>query len=861
MNEQGNALRRPALDGKFFRAGADKLCLKGLTYGPFGPISEEGGFHGPARTRQDFAMMREMGVNAARVYALPPVWVLDAAAEHGLRLLVDLPWNKHVCFLEDADARKEARVAVRKGAQRCQGHPGVLAVSIANEIPSDIVRWSGPSAVEAFLDELVDISKSVDPDLLCTFGSYPPTEFLNPGGVDFLCFNVYLHKPAAFRNYLARLQMLADTRPLILGEVGMDSLREGEENQSQFCQSQIETAFRAGVAGMFVYSFTDEWFKDGRQIEDWRFGLTRRDRSPKPAFHAVRDQFARAPYFAPARQPRTSVVVACYNGSRTLRTCLNSLQHLNYPDYEVIVVDDGSTDETPEICREFPFIRYLRQDNRGLSDARNAGIEASSGEIVAFTDADCRPDPDWLYHTVSELVADDFAGVGGHNFLPPDDSRVATAVMASPGGPAHVMLTDKIAEHIPGCNMVFWKWALHEIGGFDVTFRKAGDDVDVCWRLQQRGFQLGFSSGGFVWHYRRSTVREYLRQQQGYGEAEAMLERKHPEYINPMGASMWRGRIYSSAYSGLITRRPIVYHGPFGTGLFQSLYSAPASLGLLIITSLEYHVVVTCSLVVLSTVSTWFLPLAVASLGSSVAVTLAAAMQARIPRRKLRWWSRPLVALLFLLQPVVRGWARYRGRLVFRYPRLVNRETVESYRRKQIGYAPDRRHYWSEQPGYDRQRFLAATLAELETKQWAFRTDSGWNDFDIEISGSPWTRLQLATASEFDATGRQRLRCRLTTSWSFQARVVFWAILASLVVASGLLDPWRRWMWLGLLLWPAFAIWLSAQKRTLRRIVGVLLDEVALSHGLMKLEPIPGSAEDVSKARKAPEEADPGLSA
>ena len=96
--------------------------------------------------------------------------------------------------------------------------------------------------------------------------------------------------------------------------------------------------------------------------------------------------------------------------------------------------------------------------------------------------------------------------------------------------------------------------------------------MDVCWRLQQRGFRIGFSPAGFVWHYRRSTVRAYLRQQSGYGEAEAMLVRRHPEYFNSFGGSVWQGRIYTASKFGLTFRRPIIYHGLFATGFFQSLY-------------------------------------------------------------------------------------------------------------------------------------------------------------------------------------------------------------------------------------------------------------------------------------------------
>src|SRR6185369_13912075 len=108
---------------------------------------------------------------------------------------------------------------------------------------------------------------------------------------------------------------------------------------------------RQGLAGLFVFSWTDDWFTGGHKIEDWAFGITHADRSPKPAYHAVHDAFAEPlPDLQPGK-PRVSVVVCTFNGGRTLEQCLGSLLKLNYHDYEVIVVDDGSTDDTRRIVQ------------------------------------------------------------------------------------------------------------------------------------------------------------------------------------------------------------------------------------------------------------------------------------------------------------------------------------------------------------------------------------------------------------------------------------------------------------------------------------------------------------------------------
>lgn len=827
--------RRVTVDGKFFRLGTEKFWFKGVTYGGFAPGPD--GVHFPSRDRAaaDFDLVRQLGANGLRLYHVPPLWLLDLAEERGLHVWVDVPWGKDRCFLEDRGLRRQAEDAVRQAVRDCGQHPALFAFSVANEIPADIVRWSGVRRMAAWLERLIDIGRAIQPDVLFTYASFPPTEFLHPRNTDFDCYNVFLHERSAFERYLVRLQLHATGKPLVLGEFGVDSLRMGEKVQAEMLAWQTELAFRLGVGGLVVFAFTDEWHRGGRAIDDWAFGLSDKERRLKPAFHSVQREFDQSPTALPPHCPPVSVVVACYNGERTLAACLQSLAHLHYPDYEVILVDDGSTDRTGEIGASFERVKVVRQDHLGLSAARNTGIAHARGEIIAFTDADCRADEDWLRYLVNDLVATGFAGIGGPNFLPPEDSRMAAAVMASPGGPTHVMLSDREAEHVPGCNMAFHRWPLESIGGFDPVFRKAGDDVDLCWRLQAQGYRIGFSPAGFVWHYRRSTPVAYLGQQFGYGEAEALLARKHPGNFNFLGGGVWRGRIYAAAQASVRLRRPIIYHGMFGGGLFQKLYApVPESL-VMAATSLEYHVLVNLPLLVLAVVYPGLWPVFGVTLGMSLGVCGLAAAQAELPRGKQRVWSRPLVAILYFLQPLVRGWARYRWRFTLRSVRPttfrapLEAEAWRPFRSCQVW------SFWSEQ-GTDRYRLLESIFKRWDEEGWQWRADSGWGDYDAEIYGPRWSRLRLTTVSEAYSGGRLLLRCRMVLGYSLRARVIFGSMLLAVVV---MLEAWVRLGWWVMLLLAVIPLWVwrvEAEKHLVRRLVARSIEEVAVELGLMRAD-------------------------
>src|SRR5437899_7745563 len=172
----------------------------------------------------------------------------------------------------------------------------------------------------------------------------------------------------------------------------------------------------------------------------------------------------------------------------------------------MILGNDGSKDRPGEIGRSHPGVRLINIPNGGLSAARNVGLAEARGEIVAYTDADVRVDPDWLTYLVQPFLNSNVVAAGGPNIAPPDDPWIAQCVARAPGGPTHVLLDDRIAEHVPGCNCAFRRDALMAIGGFKPIFLPAGDDVGVCWRLQARGWKIGFAPSALVWPHPRARV-------------------------------------------------------------------------------------------------------------------------------------------------------------------------------------------------------------------------------------------------------------------------------------------------------------------------------------------------------------------
>ncbi len=661
--------QRPVAKGKFLFVGEDKFWVKGVTYGTFRPLADGTQFPEKEVVERDFAMMAANGINSVRTYLPPPVWLLDLAQRAGLRVMVGLAWEQHVAFLDDRELIKTIKGRIRDGVKACAGHPAVLCYSIGNEIPSSIVRWHGRKPIERFLKKLYGIAKKQDPDALVTYVNFPTTEYLQLGFLDFQCFNVYLESREALSGYLAKLQNLAGEQPLVMAEIGLDSMRNGEDAQRESLDWQVRMAFSQGCAGAFVFAWTDEWYRGGNDIEDWDFGLTTRAREAKPALSAVKKAFAETPFPEDLDWPSVSVVVCSYNGAATIRDTLEALSKISYPNVEVIFVNDGSTDETADIAGEYD-VTLISTENQGLSNARNTGWQAAKGEIIAYIDDDAYPDPDWLRYIAHTFMTTEYAGVGGPNVAPAGDGPIADCVANAPGRPVQVLLTDTEAEHIPGCNMAFRRSVLEAINGFDPRYRAAGDDVDLCWRIQERGWRIGFHAAALNCHHCRNSLSMYWKQQQGYGKAEALLEEKWPDKYNTAGHFTWKGRLYGKGITEAIpSGRWRIYQGQWGVAPFQSIYEpAPGLLRSLPLMP-EWYVV--CWLLAFLSLLglAWkplllMLPLLGIALMASAVQSINAAMKAEFPTpwpgRWQRFKLRCISAWLHSLQPLARLIGRFR---------------------------------------------------------------------------------------------------------------------------------------------------------------------------------------------------------
>jgi hypothetical protein len=351
------------------------------------------------------------------------------------------------------------------------------------------------------------------------------------------------------------------------------------------------------------------------------------------------------------------------------------------------------------------------------------------------------------------------------------------------------LVSDSDVEHIPGCNMCFRRNALLSLGGFDARFRIAGDDVDLCWRLQERGMTLGFNPAAVVWHHRRNSVRAYLKQQLNYGKAEAMLEGKWPEKYNSVGHVRWKGSLYGQGKTvPLFSRRSRIYHGVWGSGPFQSIYGgAPGMLRSLSLMPEWYLLIAALVILTISSIGSPAIWLSASMLAVTIAVSILQAglnavrapLRGETDHRLERTKQRLVIVSLHLAQPAVRLVGRLRYGLTPWRRRFRRRYAIP--RRRAVAI-------WSEQ-WRSPQEWLSTLQAAVRGIGGLVLPGGAYDRWDLELRGGIMGAVRILVAVEEHGDGKQLLRIRVRPRIApFGGILVL--LLAGLAVAAGASGSW-----------------------------------------------------------------------
>lgn len=228
---------------------------------------------------------------------------------------------------------------------------------------------------------------------------------------------------------------------------------------------------------------------------------------------------------------KVSVIIAVKNREGLIGKCLQSLMEVDYPDYEVIVVDDHSIDNTAEVVKNFP-VKLLKSKGRGIGAAKNTGIAEANGRIVAFTDSDCLVAKDWLSQMAKlHLQYPQAMGVGGiiKNPLPENFfARFGQKLCFDPP-----LFQQGFVKTIGGNNVSYKREVFDSVGLFDERF-VTGEDPDMCWRLMQKGMKIFYSPDIVIHHLHRASWGSFLKQQFWYGQGNLQLRQKYLVTPSPL---------------------------------------------------------------------------------------------------------------------------------------------------------------------------------------------------------------------------------------------------------------------------------------------------------------------------------------
>lgn len=238
--------------------------------------------------------------------------------------------------------------------------------------------------------------------------------------------------------------------------------------------------------------------------------------------------------------PFISIIIPVKNEGLLIGKCLQSLKELNYPKdrYEIIIVDGLSTDRTVEIARGYGA-KIVNNPKQTVAPARNIGFQRARGQIIAFTDADCVVDQNWLGNCLKYFADQAVAGVGGPNLAPANESAFGKAVrflfLFGSFMSGSVYVSDsrqtKSVVSLAGSNAIYQREALNKIMPADESLLTC-DDVEMNYQLIKKGYKLLYTHDVMVWHYRRDTPKRFWRQIYRYSIGRLQLGKRRKDGIS-----------------------------------------------------------------------------------------------------------------------------------------------------------------------------------------------------------------------------------------------------------------------------------------------------------------------------------------
>ncbi len=231
-------------------------------------------------------------------------------------------------------------------------------------------------------------------------------------------------------------------------------------------------------------------------------------------------------------KPKIIIVAPMFNARESAKKCLVSLVRQKYENYEIILVDDCSTDGTYELVKrsvdQSKRIRIKRTtENLGAAAARNLGIKEAKAEYIAFTDCDCEVDAHWLDRLIECLITNGGEVAGGEVKSPREINFFARS-LGTLHKPAPKLISKNEAEDIPTCNAIFKKSLLARMNYFDETFKSSGgEDTDLCARIKLEKIPIYYTPKAIVWHYHKGGFIPFIKWRFNSGIGLSRFARRH----------------------------------------------------------------------------------------------------------------------------------------------------------------------------------------------------------------------------------------------------------------------------------------------------------------------------------------------